>query len=141
MSDAQKVTAAAIVAALAALGAGLALKGEGEVTKEPPAKESALEVDVAVKELDPAPDEKSKVREYVTTEGRIFAYESAGKLVQAPPQCVIPACADDVGPVDCLLDGKWHGCNVIHRDHATGTECKPASCVLDFGEVEAAAAK
>lgn len=139
MSDAEKVTAAAIVAALAALGAGLALKGEGEVTKKPPAKESTLEVDVSTKALDPAPEVKFKVREYSTTEGRIYAYEAGGKLVQAPPQCVIPACDDDVGPVDCLLDGKWHGCNVIPRDHATGTECKPASCVLDFGEVEAAA--
>lgn len=135
MSDAEKAVAAAIAATLLALGAGVALSGKEDAKVLAPAKEVALEVDVAKKDLDPAPEVKRTVREYSTSEGRIFAYESEGKLVQAPPQCVIPACTDDVGPVNCLCSGRWAGCNVCPKEAATGDECLPASCVLDFGEV------
>lgn len=139
MNDAQKVTAAAIVAALAALGAGLALKGDAKATKEAPAFESALEVDVSTKELDPESEAKFKVREYSTDAGRIYAYEADGGLVQAPPQCVIPACDETEAKVNCKCNGRWSGCNTCPKEAASGDECKPASCWFYFGEVEAAA--
>jgi hypothetical protein len=51
----------------------------------------------------------------------------------------VPACTDDVGPVDCRLrldDGGsvWRGCNVLQRAQAVGSECLPSACGATSGE-------
>lgn len=64
-------------------------------------------------------------------------------VVYRESPCVIPACVDDVGPVDCLATGaygltdggpRWRGCNVLPREFAVGAECLSAACGATAGE-------
>lgn len=64
-------------------------------------------------------------------------------VVYRESPCVLPACVDDVGPVDCLATGayglpdggpRWRGCNVLPREFAVGAECLPAACGTTAGE-------
>lgn len=63
----------------------------------------------------------------------IIVVTPTGKGVPENTEYVVPDCADDVTPVDCLFDGPynakdpgtpiWRGCNQGLAAHAHGTQC------------------
>ena len=96
-------------------------------------------IDTKDKDKDPAKEKKHLVREFKQEDGgKLFGFleaiDGGEKIVAAPPQCVIPVCDESEKPVDCLRSGKWRGCNVMPKEEASGSECKPASCWIYFGE-------
>lgn len=144
MSDAQKLALAAIGTALvtavviSALPEKDASRGTTETAK------FSLDVskfarDRSKKDVEPTKDRVSDVRAFRDVDGGVVFgilddVDGGARLVDAPPQFVIPDCDETEKPVDCLCRGRWSGCNNCPKALATGTQCKPSGAWHFFGE-------
>lgn len=155
------LTGAVVAGSLAlAVAAGVVIDGFAERDEKPLVREErpkedprpVIEPGVRVKAVPTAAERAaSRPGRLRTGEFVVWTITSTHERVRIAPPCVIPNCWtlsdggwDDSAVVDCratgsrgLADGgpRWSGCNVLPAEQATGTQCRPTACAVDYTNV------